>query len=77
MEGVNVSVPVNEEIAAWLAQIERDGSMGDYVRQRIVADMRYGGKYCGPTELEKARAESRALRAEREAERQAYRKASW
>ena len=77
MEGVNVSVPVDEKIVSWLAQVERESDVGEYVRRLIVADMRNGGRYREPSELEKARAEARALKAEREAERQAHREASW
>ena len=77
MDGVNVSVPVSEKMAEWLAQVEREGDVGDYVRRLIMADMKHGGKYREPTELEKAQAAARALKAEREAERQAHREASW
>lgn len=76
MDGVNVAVPVSEKMAEWLAQVEREGDVGEYVRRLIKADMRDGGRYREPTELEKARAAARALKAGREAERQAHREAS-
>lgn len=69
MDGVSVSVPVNEKIVAWLAEVEREGNVGDYVKRLIVADMKHGGKYREPTELEKAQAAARALKAERQTRR--------